>query len=88
MASAPNREKALRAIYTDKNWRGSVGAIYAPACRTCGRRSWAAQNNLRGPGFRRGGFYCSLCDADGLMVLAAPDLVPQIEDALISQMTH
>jgi hypothetical protein len=85
MVNIPNREPTLRAIYADKSWHGEVAAIYSPACRTCGQRAWAAQNELRKPGFRRGGFYCTYCENEGLMVLASPALVSQIEDALVSQ---
>jgi hypothetical protein len=85
MANIPNREATLRAIYADRSWHGEVTAIYSPACRTCGQRAWAAQNNLRGGGFKRGGFYCTSCENDGLMVVASAVLVSQIEDALVSQ---
>ena len=85
MANIPNREQTLKAIYADRSWHGEVAAIYSPACRSCGGRAWAAQNNLRGPGFARGGFYCISCDDEGLMVVASAALVSQIEDALVSQ---
>jgi len=84
MMARPDREKALRAIYADRSWEGTVAAIYSPACPVCGDRAWCASNAMRG-GFERGGFWCSSCDGNFRTTVAPKALVPQIEDAIISQ---